>query len=509
MPSTDSLVLYLPFNGNADDQSGNGYNGIVQGATLTSGPDNQPNTAYFFNGVNSSIVIPNLTKLDRPLKAFTILIRLRPQDVVVDTSVRQPHGPTYNFLTWHRSSSDSAMAFLRSKMRTGWLPARGGTEPGKAFLSYVMDWCSDNTEIASGYQKDTALVYNQWHTIAYVYNAGNMFVYHNCNKEVNSVGIYPLVSDLCGTDPMQITVGTVPQGAFQYGYRPFKGEIDELRVYTRALDEKEVETFAGGLCSENVFSPRISLKQDSCYPQQVQFMDVTPANTALPLARRVWKISNGDSAVADSFSYRFPAAGSYTLSLQLFTERAMFQKDTVVYVPFTGPRRFLQISDTAIGVCEGGDVQPQLSGAVAYQWQPCFYLNDCTSASPVISLEQSMRYTITATDAFSCADTASFQITVAPDNQPVYVPTAFTPNGDGLNDSFGAHSAQLLTNFQFRIFNRWGQQVFASRSQTRKWDGRVKGKLASTGVYVWTLSYKNGNGCLQKERNGTTVLIIP
>ena len=69
-------------------------------------------------------------------------------------------------------------------------------------------------------------------------------------RENDWENIYPAISDLCGTEPMQISLGNVPQGSFQYGYRYFKGKIDELRVYKRALTDEEVKSFADTLCKE-------------------------------------------------------------------------------------------------------------------------------------------------------------------------------------------------------------------------------------------------------------------
>lgn len=153
--SSNGLVLYLPFNGDANDISGNNYNGIVNGATLTNGLNNEPNSAYYFDGISNSIIIPNVSKLDGPLKAFTILIRMQPQDIYPDPLIQYPYWASYNFLTWHRNSSDSISAFLNSKMRTGWQPPGTGTQPNMDFLSYIMDWCTANVGTASGYQEDT------------------------------------------------------------------------------------------------------------------------------------------------------------------------------------------------------------------------------------------------------------------------------------------------------------------------------------------------------------------
>ncbi|MCW3077252.1 MAG: hypothetical protein JWO32_1861 [Bacteroidetes bacterium] len=72
------------------------------------------------------------------------------------------------------------------------------------------------------------------------------------------------------------------------------------------------------------------------------------------------------------------------------------------------------------------------------------------------------------------------------------IPTGFTPNGDGNNDEFKPlGSASYAHDFEFRIWNRWGQEVFRSTDPTHGWDGNYEGKQAQTGVYAYVISYKN------------------
>ena len=68
----------------------------------------------------------------------------------------------------------------------------------------------------------------------------------------------------------------------------------------------------------------------------------------------------------------------------------------------------------------------------------------------------------------------------------IYLPTAFTPNGDGLNDDFGA-VGEGIEKYHLRIFNRWGQVIFETENVSNKWDGSYKGKLAPLGEYSYEL----------------------
>jgi gliding motility-associated-like protein len=84
-------------------------------------------------------------------------------------------------------------------------------------------------------------------------------------------------------------------------------------------------------------------------------------------------------------------------------------------------------------------------------------------------------------------------------------PSAFTPNGDGINDMFGILNALNLQHYQLNIYNRWGQTIFTSANAANGWNGRVNGSLQPPGVYVWSCNYtKNGNS---KFLRGTVVLV--
>ncbi len=82
-----------------------------------------------------------------------------------------------------------------------------------------------------------------------------------------------------------------------------------------------------------------------------------------------------------------------------------------------------------------------------------------------------------------------------PDQQPqVYVPKAFTPNSDGLNDQLEIFS-QNIVSFEMRIYNQWGELMFETADITSFWDGMYNGQLVSTGAYAYKINwegYRNG-----------------
>lgn len=93
-------------------------------------------------------------------------------------------------------------------------------------------------------------------------------------------------------------------------------------------------------------------------------------------------------------------------------------------------------------------------------------------------------------------------------NALVHTPTAFTPNNDGLNDGF----KPIVTNvkeYEFMIFNRWGQLIFRTEDITQEWDGTYQGKLCPGGTYMWMVNYGNHlkSTKLNASKSGSVTLL--
>lgn len=87
-------------------------------------------------------------------------------------------------------------------------------------------------------------------------------------------------------------------------------------------------------------------------------------------------------------------------------------------------------------------------------------------------------------------DTISDTVIVIVENCNLFVPNVFSPNGDGKNDKFSPLTKCEFEQYQFSVFNRWGNVVFKSSDPSEKWDGKFKGSDCSTGVYSYLVFYK-------------------
>jgi gliding motility-associated-like protein len=123
---------------------------------------------------------------------------------------------------------------------------------------------------------------------------------------------------------------------------------------------------------------------------------------------------------------------------------------------------------------------------------------------PATTREETILLTIR--NSYGCEDTATQKIKVV-NNCFIAVPTAFTPNGDGLNDYLYPLNAYKAKDLNFSVYNRFGQRIFFTSNWTNKWDGNFKGQGADVGTYVWILTYTNIETNKRVEQKGTSILI--
>jgi large repetitive protein len=131
-----------------------------------------------------------------------------------------------------------------------------------------------------------------------------------------------------------------------------------------------------------------------------------------------------------------------------------------------------------------------------YLWTPSATVTSPTSANTTAAPKETTTYTVKVTDAFGCEDTASVVVKVLTPTcaEPfVFVPRAFTPNGDGLNEKVFVRG-EYLTEMEFVIFNRWGEQVFLTKDRAEGWDGTHKGTAVCPDVYGYYVKGKCKKG---------------
>lgn len=156
--------------------------------------------------------------------------------------------------------------------------------------------------------------------------------------------------------------------------------------------------------------------------------------------------------------------------------------------------------------CVQGSANLQVSGGLQYVWTPNTNISYPNTASPVVSPLQTTTYYVTGTK-YGCKATDSITVYVSTANadNAYKMPSAFTPNGDNINDCFGLKYWGGVQKLVFEVFNRWGNRIFYTTDPSRCWDGTYKGQAQMGGTYVYQISAVTICGNIYKR--GTVVLI--
>lgn len=145
-----------------------------------------------------------------------------------------------------------------------------------------------------------------------------------------------------------------------------------------------------------------------------------------------------------------------------------------------------------------------LSGSVedlaTYSWSPDEYISDTSQLDPVVSPPGDFTYTLSAESSWGCTNADSVNVKVV---AGIFVPTAFTPNGDGKNDRWEIPFLDPSFGGTVSVFNRWGRVVYHVSAAKVSWDGTLDGIPQPSGVYVYVITFSNNSMVLK----GTVTLI--
>lgn len=221
-----------------------------------------------------------------------------------------------------------------------------------------------------------------------------------------------------------------------------------------------------------------------------------------------WQPANGLSAsnIANPVA-TISTASSYIVTANLNDFCNTILTDTVQIAVSEPPS--LNITPTNAQIFAGDNVQITASGNFdSLAWTPTTNLDNPTAATINAQPTQTTTYTATAQNADGCQTTAQSIITVfdAPADTCLLMPNAFSPNNDGTNDWFGASVGSFDELVLFKIYNRWGQELFSTTNKNDAlWDGTYKGKAQPMGVYAYYIQVICNNK--QQTQKGNITLV--
>ena len=254
-------------------------------------------------------------------------------------------------------------------------------------------------------------------------------------------------------------------------------------------------------------------KVDGCNPTGIQFQTTSVAGGNV-----VWDFGDGEIGGGLSSSHTYTNPGTYTASLT-YTDAATGCMDTTIAsfdveiyeVPdaqFEATPDITTVIDAEIHF-NNTTVDP--NNDYTYLWN-ISDLATSNETSPMYLYTNSGTYTITmvATSIHNCIDTAVRVITINPD-VVLYVPNAFTPGADGLNDQFAIFLPPTgvdYATFNLTIYNRWGSVIYKTNDVNKFWNGAINnsGEIVQEGVYVWKISFLDTNKKYYEKLGHVTVI---
>jgi len=258
------------------------------------------------------------------------------------------------------------------------------------------------------------------------------------------------------------------------------------------------------------FYPDVS---SGCPPLTINFVN----NTVPPNLTYLWDFGDGSTGTIEDPQHIYDFTGTYNVSLMVYDTNgcASSQSFSGMITVFPGIEAEFAYSPTSVSSLDP-DVffYDQSSNAAYWNWSfgdtMSGIYNHSFDQSPNHSFYGPGTYTIwlIATNSSGCIDSVSHVLEV---KEPLsfFVPNAFTPNNDGLNDVFIPIGLGIdPNNFILYIFDRWGEEIYNTNDLYKGWNGRTEGsdKLCQMGVYVWLIDYKDINGDRHKL-NGRVTLI--
>lgn len=145
------------------------------------------------------------------------------------------------------------------------------------------------------------------------------------------------------------------------------------------------------------------------------------------------------------------------------------------------------------------------TGGTSYTWQPAADLNNAFAQNPLATLYRDTRFVLLVKNDIGCSNSDDVFVKVYK-GPTYYVPNAFTPNNDGLNDVFRVTPVGIKATEYFAVYNRYGELVFKTNQLQQGWNGTYRGKNAVAGTYVWTIKGTDYTG-KTIEMKGSVILL--
>jgi len=246
---------------------------------------------------------------------------------------------------------------------------------------------------------------------------------------------------------------------------------------------------------------------DGCLNEAIIFLGNQTDNQT-NITQWNWNFGDGSISQLQNPVHTYSLSGNTDVQLNAVASNGCVSDNIIkkvnvgyVYAKASNDTTILPNIPFQLQVAFGGD----FNGIPSFLWSPATGLSNSLGWNPTASLQDDITYIVTVTTPQGCSvkDTVNIKVFKG---SAVYVPTGFTPNRDGRNDFLRGLYIGIKKVHYFKIYNRWGQQIFSTNSLIEGWDGTIKGVKQQTGTYVWMLKAEDLAGKIY-EMKGVSTLI--
>lgn len=350
-------------------------------------------------------------------------------------------------------------------------------------------------------------------------------------------------NNLCESDTFdqQVVIGTYPTAAFNVAapdctQRPLQltdqstNQVGQINQWYWSIDSQQVDTqqnpilnfdstgthlvrlavSTAELCNSDTVqayftinaTPAISMSaHDTCIYDLIPFMATNLADS-VAIQSWYWNFGDGDADSSENPAHAFQKGGAYLASVFALGMDGCYSDTLTDSIHIQALHAFAG-DDTILA--RGQPLPLNGTGGTYYSWTPAEWITNPGISDPIATPTQDITYLLTVSSPQGCEDTASIAVKVYTGPE-FYVPTAFTPNGDGRNDVFRPIPVGISHINFFRVYDRWGKMVYSTDQYMQGWDGKINGRNAGIGGYVWEVQGVDYLGKTLDQKGVVTLL---
>lgn len=374
----------------------------------------------------------------------------------------------------------------------------GGTAP------YTYTW--DNSLSGPGPQTVSPVVtttYNVYVTDSVGCNSPTQSIMITVNPPLSLSAITPAASCMGGTTTVTAS-GSGGDGNLQYTW--FPGALTgATQTFTVTTTETYTVVLTDG-CTTPADTQTVTITalplpvvsmtsdvQSGCEPLCVTFT----GNSSASCSATSWDFGDGNTSTQSSPMYCYPVPGSYNVIYTCTDANGCVGSDTIPNMitvnaipnaSFTvSPSGTIELTQSGTQVC----MSDQSTNATSWSWTvttPSSGTLTSNQQNPCFTISDTGSYVVTLViqSAQGCSDIDSVMFNAENPCGDIYVPSAFSPNGDNQNDTLFVYGG-CISFMQFEVYSRWGEQVFVSTNPANGWDGSWRGKQCEAGVFTYVL----------------------